>query len=100
PQPASPPPPAAAKTDLGKAEAGPRRASKHRRHARAIRRHRAARLSRSRWRNVWIYRAHDRHGDRHYEYVRRKFGGYFARGRDCACGRGPYPTYRAHRWHL
>ena len=33
------------------------------------------------WRPVWVYRAHERHGDRHYNLVWRKFGGYFAPGR-------------------
>ena len=59
--------------------------AQYRRHARATRRHRVARQHRRGWRNVWIYRAHDRHGHRHYEYVRRKFGGYFASARDCGC---------------
>lgn len=72
--------------------------AQHRRHAHATRRHRAARHHRHGWRNVWIYRAHDRHGHRHYEYVRRKFSGYFASGRaDCGCRRG---VYQHRHWHL
>lgn len=74
--------------------------SKHRRHAHAARRHRTARHHRSRWRNVWVY-SYDRHGYRHYEYVRRKFGGYFARGRaDCGCRRGSHVHDRARHWHM
>lgn len=33
------------------------------------------------WKWVWVYRAHDRHGDRHYHLRLRKFGGYFAPGK-------------------
>lgn len=73
---------------------------KYRRHAHGVRRHRTARHYRNRWRDVWIY-SYDRHGYRHYEYVRRKFGGYFARGRvDCACRREACLRYRAHHAHL
>lgn len=73
---------------------------KHHRHAHGVRRHRTARHHRNRWRDVWVY-SYDRHGYRHYEYVRRKFGGYFARGRaDCACRRGAHRHYRAHHAHL
>jgi len=73
---------------------------KHLRHAHGVRRHRTARHHRNRWRDVWVY-SYDRHGYRHYEYVRRKFGGYFARGRaDCACRRGSHLHYRAHHAHL
>lgn len=64
--------------------------AKPRRHARA--RHRVARHRG--WRPVWVYRAHDRHGHRHYHLVWRKFGGYFARSRDCSC------WYRGRRWHM
>jgi hypothetical protein len=102
PQPAAPPPAAkkAAEPTATVASEGRKRIGKarHRRHAHATRRHRAALHHRHGWRNVWIYRAHDRHGHRHYEYVSRKFGGYFARGRaDCGCRRAA----QAHRrWHL
>jgi hypothetical protein len=103
PQPAAPPPAAkkaAEPATTVASEGRKRRVGKagHRRHAHATRRHRAARHHRHGWRNVWIYRAHDRHGHRHYEYVSRKFGGYFARGRaDCGCRRAA----QAHRrWHL
>jgi hypothetical protein len=59
--------------------------AKPRKHVRARgRSHRVARHHR--WRRVWVYRAHDRHGDRHYHLVWRKFGGYFARRSDCLCG--------------
>jgi hypothetical protein len=90
------PPPTTAEADRSKVETGTskRRASrvKHRRHAHGLRR---ARHHRNRWRDVWVY-SYDRHGYRHYEYVRRKFGGYFARGRaDCACRRGAH-AYRGH----
>ena len=89
------PPLTVAVADLN-ADAGTKRVSraKHRRHARGARHHR------NRWRNVWVY-SYDRHGYRHYEYVRRKFGGYFARGRaDCTCRHGAHAHSRAHRWHL
>jgi hypothetical protein len=58
------------------------------------------------FRPVWVYRAHERHGRRHYKLVWRKFGGYFASGKVrvgayvlprrswCAC-RG----YGDHDWH-
>jgi len=72
--------------------------AKYRRHARATRHHRVARQHRRGWRNVWVYRAHDRHGHRHYEYVRRKFGGYFASARDCGCPRWAHRQH--HRWHM
>ena len=90
--------------DRSKIETGTskRRAArvKHRRHAHGVRRHRTARHHRNRWRDVWVY-SYDRHGYRHYEYVRRKFGGYFARGRvDCACRRGSHLHYRARHAHL
>jgi hypothetical protein len=84
------------------AETGTKRVNrtKHRGHAHGVRRHRMARHHRNRWRDVWVY-SYDRHGYRHYEYVRRKFGGYFARGRaDCGCRRGVHPDSRAHHWHL
>jgi hypothetical protein len=90
------PPLTVAAADLN-ADTGTRRVSraKHRRHAHGARRH-----HRNRWRDVWVY-SYDRHGYRHYEYVRRKFGGYFARGRaDCACRRGSHAHSRAHHWHL
>jgi hypothetical protein len=97
-------PPTTVEVDRSKVETGTskRRASrvKHRRHAHGVRRHRTARHHRNRWRDVWVY-SYDRHGYRHYEYVRRKFGGYFARGRaDCACRRGSHRHYRAHHAHL
>jgi hypothetical protein len=58
------------------------------RRARSARRHRSVRPHRPRWRHVWVYRAHDPHGHRTYEYVPRKLGGYFTSGRpDCACRR-------------
>jgi hypothetical protein len=103
PQPTAPPPVAkkAEPTTTVSNEGRKRRVGKarHRRHAHATRRHRAARHYRHGWRNVWIYRAHDRHGYRHYEYVRRKFGGYFASGRaDCGCRHGVHRQH--HRWHL
>ncbi len=93
-----------AAADRSKTETGTskRRAPRveHRRHAHGVRRHRTARHHRNRWRDVWVY-SYDRHGYRHYEYVRRKFGGYFARGRaDCACRRGSHLHYRAHHAHL
>ena len=77
PQPAAPPPAAnkaAEPTTTATNERRKRRVGKarHRRHAHATRRHRAVRHHRHGWRDVWIYRAHDRHGDRHYEYVSRK----------------------------
>jgi hypothetical protein len=103
PQPTAPPPAAkkAAEPTTTVAEEGRKRRvgkAKHRRHVHATRRHRAAR-HRHAWRNVWIYRAHDRHGYRHYEYVRRKFGGYFARGRvDCGCRGAAAHAHR--RWHM
>lgn len=107
PQPATPPPaadakkdttPAIAKTDRSKVETGiaERRVTKHRRHVRRAGRHRTARHHRNRWRYVWVYKAHDRHGYRHYRYVPRKFGGYFASGRGCGC----YHHHHARRWHL
>lgn len=103
--PATPaPPPAADKKIQAPAtvsdERRKRRVGKaqHRRHAHATRRHRATRHHRHGWRNVWIYRAHDRHGHRHYEYVRRKFGGYFASARDCGCRRGVHRQH--HGWHM
>jgi hypothetical protein len=58
------------------------------------------------WRPVWIYRAHERHGHRHYKLAWRKFHGYFAPGRVrvgayvlprrswCACRGHGY-----HDWH-
>ena len=95
------PPLAVPAADLN-AETGTRHSSraKHRRHAHGVRRHRTARHHRNRWKNVWVY-SYDRHGYRHYEYVRRKFGGYFARGRaDCGCGRGSHMHYRAQHSHL
>lgn len=74
--------------------------SKRARHARSWRRHRAARVHRNRWRNIWVYTAHDRHGYRHYEYVRRKLHGYFASTR----GTRAFPRssgYRTeYRWHI
>ena len=92
--------PAAAKTDRITVETGMRNlrvGAGHRHHAFSARRHRVARHQRNRWRNVWVHRAHDRHGNRNYEYVRRKFGGYFARGRaDCTCWRGRHSHYRMH----
>ena len=88
-------PPATASDERRKRRAGK---AKSRRHAHATRRHRIARQHRRGWRNVWIYRAHDRHGHRHYEYVRRKFGGYFASARDCGCRRGVHRQH--HRWHM
>jgi len=98
------PPLTMAEADRSKTETGTikRRASraKHRRHAHGARRHRTVRHHRNRWRNVWVY-SYDRHGSRHYEYVRRKFGGYFARGRErCACGRGSPLQYSTYRWHM
>ena len=58
------------------------------RRARSAPRHRSVRSLRPRWRHVWVYRAHDPHGYRTYEYVPRRLGGYFTRGRpDCACRR-------------
>lgn len=73
---------------------------KHRRHAHSTRRHRTARHHRSHWRDVWVY-SYDRHGYRHYEYVRRKFGGYFARGRaGCGCRQGAPVHYHTHHGHL
>ena len=94
-------PPAVAKTGPDTAEKlqNKRRATrgKHRRHARTVRRHR---LARHRVRNVWVYRAHGRaHG--HYQpglqYVRRSFGGYFARGReDCGCRHQPRLQHAQH----
>jgi hypothetical protein len=95
------PPLSVAAADLN-AETGTKRFSraKHRRHAHGARRHRMARHHRNRWRDVWVY-SYDRHGYRRYEYVRRKFGGYFARGRaDCACRRGSHLHSRAHHGHL
>lgn len=94
PQPTAPPaadkqaPAAAAKpapqTAGGKVETSARKPRTYR----AKRRARSVRTHRHGWRNVWVYRAHDRHGYRRYEYVRRKFGGYFARARDdCRCRR-------------
>jgi hypothetical protein len=94
------PPLTVAAADLN-TDTGTRRASraKHRRHAHGVRRHRIAPHHRNRWRDVWVY-SYDRHGYRHYEYVRRKFGGYFARGRaDCGCRDGSH-HYRAHHRHL
>jgi hypothetical protein len=79
----------AAETGRSNAEVGTRR-----RHVSRAKTHRAARHHRSRWRNVWVYRAHDRHGYRHYDYVRRKFGGYFA-GRHCARF-AHHPSHRRH----
>ena len=84
------------------AETGKRPAArvKHRRHAHGARRHRTARYHRNRWRDVWVY-SYDRHGYRHYEYVRRKFGGYFAKGRaDCGCRGRSHVHYRTHHRHL
>jgi hypothetical protein len=95
------PPLTMAAADLN-AETGRGRVSraKHRRHAHGARGHRTARHHRNRWRDVWVY-SYDRHGYRHYEYVRRKFGGYFARGRaDCGCRRGSHGHYRTHHRHL
>lgn len=95
------PPLAVPAADLN-TETGARRfsRSKHRSHAHAARRHHTARHHRNRWRDVWVY-SYDRHGYRHYEYVRRKFGGYFARGRaDCGCGRGSHMHSRARHSHL
>ena len=93
------PPLTVAAADLN-TETGTKRVSRTKHRARGVRRHRMVRHHRNRWRNVWIY-SYDRHGYRHYEYVRRKFGGYFARGRaDCACRRGPHPHYRTHHWHM
>lgn len=96
--------PAAAKTDSITVETGMgnlRVGGGHRHHALSVRRHRVARHQRNHWRNVWVYRAHDRHGYRNYEYVRRKFGGYFARGRaDCTCWRGRHSHYWMHARHL
>jgi hypothetical protein len=50
-------------------------------HARVRQRHRwAYGVRRNRWQYVWVYRALEPRGDRYYHYVRRSFGGYFARG--------------------
>jgi len=102
--PSTAPPPAAAKTAKPRTTAANERhrgrigKARHRRHVQATRRHRAARHHRHGWRNVWVYRAHDRHGYRHYKYVSRKFGGYFARGRaDCSCRR---VAYAHRRWQM
>ena len=109
PMPATPPaaapktPSAAATTEVRRTKAGTkrrhaRRANRHR-HARAAYRHRSAHYRG--WRNVWVYTAHDRHGYRRYDYVRRKFGGYFATGRDnCFCRRGVHTYHRARHWHI
>lgn len=94
------PPLTVAAADLN-AEIGTRRSSRSKhRHARGVRRHRMARHHRNRWRDVWVY-SYDRHGYRHYEHVRRKFGGYFARGRaDCGCRGGSHVHDRTHHRHL
>lgn len=84
-------PKADAQRDAAAATAKPRRAKVGKRSRRI-----AARHHRSRWRNVWVYRAHDRHGYRHYEYVSRKFGGYFARA--CLCRH--HRHHHAGHWHM
>jgi hypothetical protein len=66
-------------------KAAPRKtalARANRRHlARSQHRRRGARGPRhERWQYVWVYRAHEPHGERHYHYIRRNFGGYFAPG--------------------
>ena len=51
------------------------------RRAASTRRHWAHRRHVGGPRLVWVYRAHERHGDRHYHLAWRKFGGYFAPGK-------------------